>query len=811
MSLLIRRDAAGAGRAHAAEKLRDWARAHGFAQRGAVSALDPYIEHVPPDGDVGQSPYQRAEQETAIEDILANAPSCRPEHLTTQLAALRTSYASESQLAQFLRRATGSIPPARRVAVLNALTSLPSDDAQMRFGAETIFSALSELIERWRGSSAVTAWREEHLRPFLLAQLPNAVRYSEYREAGLAAFMRLAGTGTGAELVIDAAARHIDELPAGGLYELTATLGATLEPGDIERLLDWSFATLEDGDPPPPTVGPLARERVLSGVLWSLFANPDKSVRWGAAHAARRLLAETDGERLAAELLAAYRARDGGLFADDIHDFLWMSAQLWLMMTLARVAGDRPDVLVPIGADLAAIALDGDWPHASVREFARRAALLVADDRAGLLSSTIVEALTFANRPRSCFSQREHRHGGLGAGERGEARWHFSMDVERYWFASLGQFFREPHDDMLRRGERWIVDVLEVPTAIRPQRDDPRIAHVPYAELDRHHGSSPAVESSRTAVEDCALMLAAGELVDEGRPVLVPRYEPVTDPWADWLDAHLDASASHWISDVRAPTPPDPVFLCAHVTHGAWPDLDRTELTARLAQPNSKTIIVDAYVHYSGAAAYGHDWRDSALVEPATAQALLRALELADDMSFFVLPKEPHADGYAEHQIDDGPFRLLGWIREIENYADGLEKHDPLARISLTTALPRSSFRDFHGARLLGDERTLVDRAGDRLAWMHCFSDLPSYPRDRYRTDITVSGRQTFVQTAALLRYLRATGMHLIIKGHADRRDGDPYQRPRQRDDDRVQELNRVILIEHSGDIRRLEGHRIVS
>jgi hypothetical protein len=384
------------------------------------------------------------------------------------------------------------------------------------------------------------------------------------------------------------------------------------------------------------------------------------------------------------------------------------------------------------------------------------------------------------------------------------------MDVEQYWFGSLGQYFREPQNDMLRRGERCIVDVLEVPTAIRPRRDDARIANVEYAEIDTHHGSSPTVEDRRTAVEYCALMLAAGELVDEGRPVLVDRYDPVTDPWEDWLNAHLDASSSHWVFDVRAPTPPDPVFLCAHVTNGAWPDLDLTELPAGLAQPNSDTIIVDAYVQYSGAAAYGHDWLDSALVEPATAHSLLRALELANDMSFFALPKEPHADGYAEHQIDDGPFRLLGWIREVQNYVEGLEDHDPLARISLTTALPGSSFRELKRARLLDDERTLVDRAGDRLAWMRSFSDVPSDPRNRYRTDITVSGRQTFAQTAALLQYLRATGMHLIIKGHADRRDGDPYKRPRQRDDDRVQEVNRVTLIEHSGRIRRLERHRVV-
>jgi hypothetical protein len=230
-----------------------------------------------------------------------------------------------------------------------------------------------------------------------------------------------------------------------------------------------------------------------------------------------------------------------------------------------------------------------------------------------------------------------------------------------------------------------------------------------------------------------------------------------------------------------------------------------------LGQPASGILIVDSYISYGNASAYGHDWVSSALVEPATALALLRALQQAEDMSFFPLPKEPSEAGYRDHEIDDGPFRLLGWVREIEDHQDGLERRDPLARISLSIALPGSGFREYHGARLLTDGRTLTDRSDNRIAWMRSFSDAPPDREDRYRTGVTVDGRQTFVDAEALLSYLQGAGMHLIIKAHADRRDSDPYNRAHNRDQDRVQDINRVFLVEHSGRLHGLGGPRRIS
>lgn len=811
LSLLIRRDLSGAARTREAKGLTELAQDVGLGDLPGIAMLAPYIQYDPTaDRATADEPYRRGESRSGVSDILEAAERCPPGQLAARLDELERLYASDEQTAEFLSRATTTVPPAMRVAVLANLTSLPSDHSQMRFRGEALLRALAELLEKWGNASAVRAWREQHLAPFLITQFPNVVRYRESSDSWLAVWTRLAGsTAAATELLIEAASEHLDQLPAAGLFSIAGQVASMLEPTDIEHVLDWSLTAIEEEQAAPEAAGDLSREEAISHLAWTLFANPDKRIRWEAAHAVRRVLV-TDPGALPAQLLNRLAERDGGLFADPRQEFLWPSAQIWLLMTIARAGGDRPDLLAPIAHRLSAIALDEDWPHACVREFARRAALRAAEFDSTSRPEELRDALLFGNRPRTSFATRGHHWGADGPGERGPERWHFGMDIDRYWFGRLGDVFQQPQNDMLRHGERWIIDVLHTPTEIRRRRDDPRLEHVDYRDRDTHHGSQPTVEDFRVCIEYCALMLTAGELIDSSAPILVETYEPVTDPWGEWLTGHLDAHPAHWTADIRQPTPPDPALLCAHIDQGVWPELTPEHFAAMLGGLSSDALVIDSYVDYGAGEAYGHEWVSSALVEPTTARALHAALATAEDMSFFPLPEEQPEGGHRDHEIDNGPFRLLGWTREHQDHREGTEHHDQLARISLNITLPGTSFRVFHQAQLLSDERTLLDRNGVPVAWQHSFSDHPPGSDSRYPRDVTVGGRQSWVSVDALLSYLDFTRMDLIIKAHATRRDGDPYQRKRDREKDRVQDINRVCLLEHTGRLVGMEGHRSV-
>ena len=171
-------------------------------------------------------------------------------------------------------------------------------------------------------------------------------------------------------------------------------------------------------------------------------------------------------------------------------------------------------------------------------------------------------------------------------------------------------------------------------------------------------------------------------------------------------------------------------------------------------------------------------------------------------MSFFRLPKVDE-EGFRDDEIDDEPFRLLGWLLERERLREGPGQNDPLARISASDDIPGRGFLDHHGAEV-DLEGTTKNAEGERLAWVRRFSDHPpSNPeREERDTSFSASGRQTVITNAALTSYLQAVDMSLIVKIEAVRRDrnSDPEG------EKHAQEVQRAIIIDQDGGIAGLPG-----
>src|SRR2546429_183817 len=78
-------------------------------------------------------------------------------------------------------------------------------------------------------------------------------------------------------------------------------------------------------------------------LVWTLFADVARRVRWRAAYAARAI-APVDPSFLAA-LVERLDGRDPGPYRDESLVFYEMSARLWLLLTLARIGADDRDAL----------------------------------------------------------------------------------------------------------------------------------------------------------------------------------------------------------------------------------------------------------------------------------------------------------------------------------------------------------------------------------------------------------------------------------------------------------------------------------
>ena len=293
-------------------------------------------------------------------------------------------------------------------------------------------------------------------------------------------------------------------------------------------------------------------------LLWSAFGHPRREIRWRAAHAARDLLLRADlpaATGLAAALVGCLDRADAGPYRDPGLHFYWLSAAAALLAALARVAADKPAVLAAQLPALARHATSRDLPHAQIRDLARQTALAVADPGAAL-----TEELRLANQPATCSVNRKRHHHGDSRQFSGDRRYDFdAMDTLPYWYAPLARVFDLPVDAVAEVAERWILDEWGLAkddwwTDVRELRDQRS-----WARMDHGHGSIPPEENLRLYLEYHAMMTAAGELTDTGRAVRVDRWDDdARDPWRDWIDRHLPASAGTWRADLRSPVPAEP-------------------------------------------------------------------------------------------------------------------------------------------------------------------------------------------------------------------------------------------------------------
>src|SRR5262249_53215497 len=145
------------------------------------------------------------------------------------------------------------------------------------------------------------------------------------------------------------------------------------------------------------------------------------------------------GPSLGTALERGLQGQSVGGFGSSAEDFFWLSAQLWGYMTFARVAGDAPGALLGLGPQLAARALCEKWPHASIREFARRAALRLDEAGTETLDAATKSSLVELNCARSCRRDRGRMPSlGQSRDQGDDRRFSFNaMDTLPYWYEPL--------------------------------------------------------------------------------------------------------------------------------------------------------------------------------------------------------------------------------------------------------------------------------------------------------------------------------------------------------------------------------------
>jgi hypothetical protein len=487
--------------------------------------------------------------------------------------------------------------------------------------------------------------------------------------------------------------------------------------------------------------------------------------------------------------------QEPGSFRDAGLHFYSFSAIAALLAALERVAVERPDILAAHFREFVRVATDRVFPHAQIRELARRSALAVA--AAAEADSSQVEMLRLANQPSSWFVAYGRSYERRDRTSR-KGRYDFdSMDTMPYWYGPLAEVFDVEVDVIANTAEEFIVDRWGLSaedwwTDVRELRDERS-----YERTGHRHGSIPREENLRLYIEYHAMMAAAGHLADEGRPLRAGTFtHEQGDSWEDWLLPHLPASTG-WLADLGAPVPAEPEFFLSQVRPATWytasfADFDRAlGLTGDDGAGGTSDVIrVAASIRLQDSDTLETVSVASALVEPRHAADLQRALASASNPTDWKLPDEEEE----EFEVDEGPFCLSGWILRPYEQTEYLDRHDVYAyEMRREPPLPGKAFRTQSRTALDVTRLMLTARDGGIVAQAQQWADPEP---GRYReSELVSAGYRVHVRRDVLLRYLATTGKSLITEVQIAR-----HRTGQRRDEYRIP-VSRLYLLDVTGDL----------
>ncbi len=805
LSLQIRRDLALWSRPDEARRLTSWATAAGLSALESVkqaARLADYVDATT--ADQTEETDDRIELQVNDRET-TKPPPATPDNLREQLGVLAEAYVSDDSIFDYVIQSSREVSPRDRVAFLEALGSLLPVDRVMRWHSRSVSRALATLVNEWRRSAPVIRWAREGIPAFIESNFVELIGQDRDAGPGLDHLLALPLGDDTTTILLRAVASSLDELSSHQLFVVAGSLALLLEDAQVREALLWSIGRLESTPRGAIANLPESSDGVIACFLFALFGNVNKRKRWRAAHAARALLRQ-GGQEFTDALVALVSAETADTFMSPHHVFYYLSARQWLMLVVARLADESPDKLRSHLDLLADIALDSELPHVSIRDMAKRAALAVNAASSGGLSDDRLEALRLANEPKGCYVERKHRYSRSRGGDESELRYSFdSIDTLPYWYSPLADVFGVATEDVSTRSEKWIVDHLGF-TKDDAWKDRRELSRERQWQMMRNdHGSIPVLESLDIYLKYHGMLLAAGQLIDEGFPAGYDEWDEPGGPWGYWISSHIESSPHWWLSDLRSPAPLEPYVYGRTRSVDEWREVASTDFDDLLVveHQGEKRLVVHSHVTVWSDDRHEYLSVRTALVSPETSHSLMRALQTANADDFFLPFEESDESSEGRREITEGEFELTGLLLEESVARESMEEHDPLARISYAFDRPGAAFMMHASGQPNRTGLEWRDGAGGLITEVTIWKDELGDDGDSHQK--RTEGTRTTVPIATMLSFLEAAGRDLIIDVEIDRKDD---RRDDARDSEYEPAKSRIYLLTQDGQLESMEGRR---
>ena len=584
---------------------------------------------------------------------------------------------------EMLKSARPRVPPAQRVNHIRVVAKL---DCQGLITGE-VAAAILQTLAAWGDMPSVADWAHTELPEVIVARFDDFARHLPHDDLLSVA---LKFTNMSAEKRNDIILRGLEatvgSLPSAAILALVDLVACNVGRRDTAELVDWYIKRLvrrvptsHRDQPAAPNQLPTTVDDAVGRFLFAHFGDCDLRLRWKAAHAVRRL-ARTSQVDTIESVIEQYSRREEPVFRAPNCQFYWLAGRMWFVIAFDAMARECPDVAVLAADQLLFAALDDSLPHVLIRSFARDACEKLQKKGRLSLTGDQQRALDVVNEtalPKGARMNSGSRPAGFSHRTE-KRRFEFSwIDTLPYWYERILRSFANVElDEFLTVVERWIVDEWHIDGDVRKLDEEREGRFSRHREMTyNRHGTIPTVEILQRHLEWHAMWCAVGELL---------MVEPLSDHSDDSLREELAwrklASPPIWSADIAGPIPLERRFWRSDVGPLApWIEKipQNAHLSTLLSEDPLDYFVVDGGWTRRMADRVEFVNVNSALVAPSVASSLVQAWQTVEDSWSYAVPSEGEGMG---QDIDEPPFRLLGWLRNANiDHSCGIDGKDPFA------------------------------------------------------------------------------------------------------------------------------------
>jgi len=419
----------------------------------------------------------------------------------------------------------------------------------------------------------------------------------------------------------------------------------------------------------------------IAGFIWSALGSPRSSERWNAAHSVR-MLSKFGCTEIIDELIQWMQLNKVEAFGNIKFPFYNLHAKQFLLIALARVALDQPELLITYKDIFIQIALKEE--HIIIQKKSAEIAICIANSCKSDFDNSVLERLKeigISKMPIDEIAYNEnkdsywHQNNEVST----EYEFHFGWDFDRYWYEPLGNVFGIPGKQVEDIAAHVIINEWGIKEK-SGYNNDPRVfiwnRYSQERETWHSHGNYPRTDNFDFYLSYHSMLVSASKLLK--KMAVVSKRDWYDDEWGEWLNRHLlTCDSGKWLSDYRGAVP---------IKRPQWISLNKdTDWKTNIAEHDYLDALLiekdgEQWLNVRGGWEEIEGEHDetisitSALVSKKSAHALMRALETCSDPYDYKLPD------YEEDsmEINSAPFMLIGWITD-DSVSLRIDEYDPYA------------------------------------------------------------------------------------------------------------------------------------